>query len=125
MTNLATLYEMIVIVYKYLIPKGFRGFTFFPFIFLSDKKDKSHAVLLNHEKIHIKQQLALLVVFFFIWYIIEFLMRLLQFKNRREAYYNISFEREAYANEKDLNYLKRRSLWNFLKYLNKTYIHFK
>jgi len=28
---------------------------------------------------------------------------------------NISFEREAYANEKDLNYLKSRSLWQFIR----------
>ena len=108
---------MIVLVFKYLIPKGFRGFTFFPFVFLSDKKDKEHTVLLNHERIHIRQQLELLIVLFFIWYGIEFLVRLVRYKNRRVAYYNISFEREAYANEKDLYYLKQRSFWSFLKYL--------
>ena len=107
---------MIVLVFKYLIPKGFRGFTFFPFVFLSDKKDKAHTVLLNHERIHIRQQLELLIVLFFIWYGIEFLVRLVRYKNRRVAYYNISFEREAYANEKDLYYLKQRSFWRFLKY---------
>ncbi|RAK20116.1 hypothetical protein B0I03_1085 [Flavobacterium aquaticum] len=108
---------MIVLVFKYLIPKGFRGFTFFPFVFLSDKKDKSNSVLLNHERIHIRQQLELLIVFFFIWYGIEFLVRLVQYKDRRAAYYNISFEREAYSKEKDLYYLKQRSFWSFLKYL--------
>ena len=108
---------MIVLVFKYVVPKGFRGFTFFPFVFLSDKKDKSHAVLLNHERIHIKQQLELLIVFFFVWYFVEYLIRLIQYKDRSVASYNISFEREAYANEKDLYYLKQRSFWNFLKYL--------
>lgn len=107
---------MIVLVFKYLIPKGFRGFAFFPFVFLSDKKDKTHLVLLNHERIHIRQQLELLVFFFFIWYGIEFIARLMQYQNRREAYLNISFEREAYSNEKDLNFLKKRSFWGFLKY---------
>jgi hypothetical protein len=86
---------MIVLVIKYLIPNGFRGLTIFPFVFLSDKKDKVNLALLNHEKIHIRQQMELLVVFFFIWYGIEFLVRWLQYKNRREAYVNISFEREA------------------------------
>ena len=108
---------MIVIVFKYLIPAGFRGLTLFPFVILSDKKDKLHRTLLNHEKIHIKQQLELLVVFFFLWYFIEFIIRLIQFKDRRKAYLNISFEREAYANEKDLDYLKRRPFWNYLKYI--------
>jgi hypothetical protein len=108
---------MIVIVFKYLIPKGFRGFTFFPFVILSDEKDKSHGILLNHERIHIRQQLELLIVFFFVWYILEFLLGLVKYKNRREAYHNISFEREAYSNEKDLHYLKQRSFWNFLNYV--------
>ncbi|WP_445720083.1 hypothetical protein [Flavobacterium sp.] len=107
---------MIVLVFKYLIPKGFRGFTFFPFVFLSDKKDKSNVILLNHEKIHFRQQLELLLFFFYLWYGLEFLVRLIQYKDRRKAYLNISFEREAYANEKDLYYLKQRSFWNFLKY---------
>jgi hypothetical protein len=107
---------MIVVVFKYLVPKGFRGFTFFPFVFLTDKKDK-HPEVLNHERIHIRQQLELLVIPFFIWYGIEFLIRLVQYKNRREAYYNISFEREAYVKEKDLNYLKKRSFLSFLKYV--------
>ncbi|EAZ95666.1 hypothetical protein FBBAL38_08190 [Flavobacteria bacterium BAL38] len=107
---------MIVLVFKYLIPKGFRGFTFFPFVFLSDKKDKSNVILLNHEKIHIRQQLELLLFFFYLWYGLEFLVRLIQYKDRRKAYLNISFEREAYANEKDLYYLKQRSFWNFLNF---------
>lgn len=107
---------MIVIVFKYLIPKEFRGFTFFPFVFLSDKKDKSHKVLLNHERIHIRQQVELLMLPFFIWYVLEFLVRFVKCGDRRKAYYAISFEREAYANEKDLDYLKKRSFWSFLKY---------
>ena len=108
---------MIVLVFKNISPKGFRGFTLFPFVFLADKKDRAHAVLLNHERIHIKQQVELLILPFFIWYFFEFLIRLLQYKNRRVAYYNISFEREAYTNEKDLNYLKQRPFWSFLKYV--------
>jgi hypothetical protein len=108
---------MIFVVFKYLTPKGFRGITFFPFVFLSDKKDKLNPVFVNHEKIHIRQQMELLVIPFFIWYGFEFLVRFIQFKNRREAYYNISFEKEAYQKEKDLYYLKQRSFWSFFKYL--------
>ncbi len=107
---------MIVVVFKYLLPKGYRGLTLFPFIFLLRKEDKRNKVLINHEKIHIRQQLELLVLPFFIWYGIEFLIRLVQFKNWSRAYRNISFEREAYENEKDLDYLKKRSFWQFLKY---------
>lgn len=108
---------MILIVSKYLIPKGFRGLTIFPFIIVKDKEEKDFLSLLLHEKIHIRQQLELLVLPFLIWYAIAFLFRWVQFKNKKEAYRNISFEREAYANEKDLNYLKSRPFWAFLNYL--------
>ena len=107
---------MILIVFKYLTPRGFRGLTFFPFVFLTDKDDKLNTVFINHEKIHIRQQLELLILPFYIWYLTEYLFRLIQFKDRKKAYFNISFEREAYKNEKDLNYLKKRPFWNFLKY---------
>ena len=108
---------MFVIVAKYLIPKGYSGMALFPFILLKEQRDVSNSIMLQHEKIHLRQQLELLILPFFIWYGIEFLVRWIQYKNRREAYYNISFEREAYTNEKDLDYLKKRSFWNFLKYL--------
>lgn len=108
---------MILIVFKYLTPKGFRGLTFFPFVFLADKDDKLNSVFLNHEKIHLRQQLEMLILPFYLWYILEYLLRLIQYKDRKKAYYNISFEREAYANEKDLNYLKNRPFWFFLKFI--------
>ncbi|WP_430400195.1 hypothetical protein [Flavobacterium sp.] len=108
---------MIVLVLKYLLPKGFRGISLFPFIIFSERKSKENLILLNHEKIHIRQQLELLVIPFYIWYGIEFLVRYFQYKNWNLAYRNISFEREAYANEKDLNYLKQRSFWKFYKFL--------
>jgi len=108
---------MFLIVFKYLTPKGFRGITFFPFVFLSDMQDKKNPSFVNHEKIHIRQQIEMLVIPFFIWYGIEFLFRWIQLKDRRAAYYNISFEREAYAKEKDLNYCKKRSFWKFLSYV--------
>lgn len=108
---------MILIVFKYLTPKGFRGLTFYPFVFLTHKEDKLNAVLVNHERIHIRQQLELLVLPFYLWYGIEYLFRLAQYKDRKKAYYNISFEREAYQNEKDLSYVKQRSFWSFWDYL--------
>ena len=108
---------MILLVLKHLTPKGFKGITLFPFIFLAHAEDKEDLVLINHEKIHIRQQLEFLIVPFFLWYGVEFLLRWAQYKKYSVAYRNISFEREAYINEKDLNYLKRRSFWRFLKYV--------
>ena len=108
---------MFLIVTKYLIPKGYRGLTAFPFVFVKHRVDKENAVFVNHEKIHLRQQLELLVIPFFIWYFMEYLVRLVQYKNADLAYRNISFEREAYANELNLDYLKNRAFWRFLNHL--------
>ncbi len=108
---------MFLIVSKYLIPKGFRGLTLFPFVIIRDFLDKENKVLINHEKIHIRQQLELLILPFFVLYFLEYLFRLVQFRDKNKAYRNISFEREAYANENDFDYLQNRSFWRFIKYI--------
>lgn len=108
---------MFLIVAKYLIPKGYRGMTIFPFVLMKYDFDKTNAIFINHEKIHLRQQLEMLVIPFFIWYFFEFLTRLIQYKNKDLAYRNISFEREAYANEKKSDYLRSRSVFRFLKYI--------
>ena len=107
---------MFLIVTKYLIPKGYRGLAVFPFVFVKYRLDKQNKFFVNHEQIHLRQQLELLIIPFFIWYFLEFFLRLIQYKNFDLGYRNISFEREAYAKEKDLGYLKKRFFWKFLKY---------
>ncbi len=108
---------MFLIVANYLIPKGFRGIALFPFVLVKYPSDKKNAIFINHERIHLRQQFELLVFPFFIWYGIEFLLRWIQYKDKDLGYRNISFEREAYAKEKELDYLKQRSFWNFIKYI--------
>jgi hypothetical protein len=53
-------------------------------------------------------------IFFYIWYIIEWLIRLVIGKN---AYRNISFERESFDNAQNLNYLDSRKAYSWLKYI--------
>ena len=108
---------MFLIVAKYLIPKGYRGLTIFPFVLVKYGFDKVNETLLNHEKIHLRQQLEMLILPFFVWYFFEYLIRLIQYKKTDLAYRNISFEREAYANESNLSYLENRSFFQFLKYV--------
>jgi hypothetical protein len=105
-----------IVILRYMVPRGFIGITIFPFVFLKNKLMKADVVLINHERIHLKQQLELLVLPFFLFYGLEFLVRLFQYKSWYLAYKQISFEREAYTNEKDLNYLKSRPFWNFINY---------
>ena len=74
----------------------------------------------NHEgNIHWPQQLELLIIFFYLWYGIEWLIRIPI--NGKRAYRNIVFEREAYINDDNLDYGKTRKFWAFLKYYKKIY----
>jgi len=108
---------MFVVVISWLFAKNFRGLAIFPFIFLKDKVLKENSTIINHEKIHLRQQIEMLWIFFFLWYGIEFLVRWIQFKNPLTAYLNISFEKEAYGNEMNFEYIKNRKFWNFTQYL--------
>ena len=105
-----------ILVSKYLLPKGYLGLTIFPFIVLKSKSLKHDPVLMNHERIHLRQQSELLVIPFFLVYLVEFMVRLIQYRHWLRAYKNISFEREAYLNENDLEYLSSRPFWRSFKY---------
>ena len=90
----------------------------FPFILLRDKRMKDNFRLINHERIHLRQQLEMLIIPFYVWYITEYFVRLSKYGNKSEAYHNISFEREAYANEYNFNYLKNKKFWSFIRFLS-------
>lgn len=71
----------------------------------------------NHERIHTRQQCEMLFVFFFVWYLLEWLVRLVMYRDLVRAYRNISFEREAYRHQHDLTYLKHRHLFAWRRHL--------
>lgn len=108
---------MILIVNKRLLSGRFKGITLWPFVILETSALKSDKAFINHERIHLRQQLELLILFFYLWYFAEFLFRYLKYGNSLRAYRNISLEREAYRREEDLDYLKHRPFWAFLKFL--------
>ncbi|UZO81143.1 hypothetical protein NBT05_01380 [Aquimarina sp. ERC-38] len=108
---------MPILVNKYLMGRRFAGVALWPFIVIKKDYLRHDRIFLNHERIHLRQQLELGVLFFYIWYVIEFFLKWLRFKNAHIAYQNISFEKEAYQNENDLHYLTKRSFWKFLVYL--------
>ncbi len=112
------MHQTMILVSKYLVPKGYIGITVFPFVFIKHRFLKENTVFLNHERIHLRQQLEMLVIPFFIWYGVEFVVRYIHYKNWILAYRNISFEREAYAKEKEVDYLSSRTLWAFFRFLN-------
>ncbi len=106
-----------ILVFKHFFYKNYVGLSLWPFIILKSDALKTDIVLINHEKIHLKQQLELLVVVFYVTYFIEWIIRSLYFMNFYRGYRNISFEREAYDNEHNLNYSNERRPFSFIKYL--------
>lgn len=107
---------MILIALRYLVPNGYSAITIFPFVLLRHKSDVGNKVLINHERIHLRQQLELCIIPFFVMYGIQYLIARIKNRDHRKAYMSIIFEREAYANEKYLDYLKKRPFWEFLNY---------
>ncbi len=65
-------------------------------------------VLMNHERIHTRQMIEMGFIFFYLWYLAEWFVRMFM---KGSAYYNISFEREAYLHDDELDYLKHRRLY--------------
>ena len=113
------------LVYNNIIPfKGYLAMCIFPFIFVRKDARAIKTTDINHETIHGKQQIEMLLVLFFVWYGIEWLVRLVAYGfDGHLAYKNISFEQEAYLNENDLSYPYERKLYSFVRYLfKKSYI---
>ena len=85
-----------IVIKSTWFPPGFEAITLWPFII---HKPIFSSIDLNHEMIHAEQQKELVIVGFYLIYIIEWIFK---------GYDNISFEREAYDNQEDLDYLKTR-----------------
>ena len=96
--------------------KGYRAMSFLWFIIIRDEKDRSNETLINHEMIHFHQQKELLFVFQWILYILFYLFNLLRGYGLDKAYKSNLFEREAYSNENNKNYLKSRKRYNWINY---------
>lgn len=97
------------------------GITLWPFVVLRERYNTPNSNyskrIINHESIHIKQQEELLIIPFYVLYVIEWFIKL--FFYGKDAYYNISFEREAYSNEYDEEYLKNRKKYAWIKRVRK------
>ena len=121
---------MRIIRNKYIPFSGYKCINLFGIFFVKNKA-KIDDVTINHESIHSRQFVELMalsavvliiiqwwLIFFapfafYVWYAIEWLVRL----PKGNAYRSISFEREAYTNENDMEYLSNRKHFAFMKYL--------
>ena len=113
---------------------GFRACNLFGVVFVRGTRPLSD-VTINHESIHSAQiaevmiasvpfalllwlltnvwlGILLFIASYYLWYVIEWLIRL----PKGNAYRRLSFEREAYTNQSNMEYLKKRKAFAFFKY---------
>lgn len=101
---------MKVVVTKHFPFGKFVAINMFARLYLKDK-DKSRLTLMirypnryfkliQHERSHTKQQNDLLGIFFYVWYVIEWFFKLF---TEGKAYRELCFEREARANETNVD----------------------
>lgn len=104
------------IVYNRFIPigKNFLAINIFGILFAKGKCD---SITVNHEMIHSAQMKETAYIFFYLLYVIEWIVRIICYRSNMKAYYSLSFEREAYENQANMNYLPHRKPYAFLKYL--------
>lgn len=122
------------IIYNSIIP--FKGFAYINICGILFGRNECKMRLtkrdINHESIHTEQMKEMLYIFFYIWYLIEWMIKIpcswfyKQPKNHRAiskvAYRSISFEQEAFYNQYDYEYLEgKRKRYNWLKRVFKMY----
>lgn len=95
---------------------GFTAINLFGLIFVRKGKMLTSEDLC-HERIHTRQMCELLFIPFYLFYLIEWVVRLFQTHDRLRAYHQISFEREAYTHQSDPNYLHHRRAYAWRHFL--------
>lgn len=103
-----------IIIYTKIIPlTKIAAINLFGILF-APKGLKINRRIVIHEAIHTAQMKEMLYIFFYLWYLFEWLIRLL---GKGNAYRNISFEKEAYDHDHDRSYLKNRKHYSWFKFL--------
>ena len=99
------------IIINNIIP--FKGFSAINICGVVFARHELSAKTLRHEAIHTAQIKEMFYIFFYLWYLIEYVIKLIFCKGN--AYRSISFEREAYKHEHELDYKRKKFSW--IKYL--------
>lgn len=110
---------MKIFVNNLLPPRGFLAINLFGVLFVRKLYvSRVNKRVINHERIHTAQMVETLFVFFYLLYLLEWIYWLIRrlFDRSINPYLSISFEREAYSNDTDTSYLKRRRLFSAWRY---------
>lgn len=116
---------------KWIPWQGYKYIILFGYIFTRSKTFKIEDIKpkeLNHESIHARQGKYLLWIFFYLWYVIEWIFKFIIscFSDKADdvldyTYKSVSFEQEAYYNQGNLDYLNIHKPYTWIKYIFKMY----
>ena len=102
-------------IYNNIIPfKGFAAINLFGVLFVRNNVILTDRII-DHEAIHTEQMKELWYIGFYVWYLIEWIVKINVYG--KDSYRNVSFEREAYLNMDNAKYLEERKKYSFLKYI--------
>ena len=98
---------------KYFAGRFVNAMALCPFILVKNLETKESQVTIHHEKIHIRQQLEMFVLPFYLVYLGFYIYYRLLGNTHTQAYLRIPFEKEAYCEESNFDYLTTRKLWGW------------
>ena len=96
---------MMVVRNNIILFKGYKAINLFGILFC--RKD---------EYIHTMQMREMLYIPFYIWYGIEWLIKWVLYRDAHLTYHSISFEKEAFLHEENIEYSKDRKHFTWIKY---------
>lgn len=106
-----------------LVPlRGYAAMAVFPLVLVrkdwwDGASEAEREVVLRHERIHCWQQVETLLVLFWLLYGVFYVVNLIRYRNHKEAYRNVAFEREAYGHQDDEGYAKHKPFWGWIWYV--------
>lgn len=99
---------MRVIYNSFLTVIGFRTVNLFGILFA---RERLNITDVNRERIHTQQMKELGYFLYYVLYALEYLIKLIVYRDFYKAYKNVSFEKEALAYQNNLSYLTSRKLY--------------
>ena len=101
---------MVIVADRFCRLLGIKGIMLFPFCIVRGTSNwytkEKQTITINHEKIHWQQALEMGIILFYIHYGVQSLFR---------SYRELSAEKEAFANQHNLDYIKQRKRYAWLK----------
>ena len=100
---------------SYVAPIDIGAITLGPIVI---SRHEMSEVTKRHETIHYQQYLELAFIGFIILYLVWWAFNLIKGQKGDEAYMNIPFEKEAYANDDNPVYLLNRKRYAWIRYIS-------